>query len=44
MNGGKKCRQLVYDGLLHLIAGEAARDEDAAEKFIRINFPYACEP
>ena len=30
--------------LFHLVAGEAARDEDTVEKFVRINFPRAGKP
>ena len=43
MDGCEKRRQLACDGLFHLVACEAARDEDTAEKFIRIDFPHACK-
>ena len=43
MDGCEKRRQLACDGLFHLVACEAARDEDTAEKFIRIDFPRACK-
>jgi hypothetical protein len=33
----EKRRQPVYQRLLHLVAGEAARNEDAVEKFGRVN-------
>ena len=44
MDGRQECRQLVRDGLLHLVTCEAARDENAIEKFIRIDVPHACKP
>ncbi len=41
MNGCKKCRQFVRNGLFHLITREAARDEYMIEKFVRVDLPRA---
>jgi len=39
----EECRKPVHDGLLHLIAGEAARDENAMEKIVDIQFSLPCK-
>jgi hypothetical protein len=41
MDGCKKRRQFVRNGLFHLITREAARDKNMIEKFVWINLPRA---
>ena len=37
-------RQPVYNGLFHLIAGEASRNEDAAQEIVGVAPFILCEP